>query len=265
MPQVEKKDEKEAREIVEEELGVELEFADLNGDVDYRFVRDGKDAVLEVSRLTREDHRQGDYEWGRTVKSFEAPWLRNHWIVVSEGYPQFSGLWEALGPAIRDLEVHRISRYGESMDWWLRHVPTLEAALEVFRERKVQAAHPISGDPNSQEAGSTKIYLAVSDSWRSDGPNGAVEELNRQLNDRVAKSKFRKLESAHVDECHIWFWVDSFSISRLREPVRDEDHHLNLPDVPPDLPRFVSHLWLVDDVAKHGWIWADGKWAWINR
>lgn len=266
MPQTERKDEREAREVVEKVLGVELFFADLNGDVDFRFIRDNRQVALEVSRLTRSRDRQGSYEWSRESKSFDAPQLRSSWLVLTDGYPRFDGIDADLGQALHHLEIHSLDCYGESMDWWLGRVPTLNIALHLFRQRKVRAAYAYQREGSSKDVeGISKIHLGISGTWMSDGPNGAVEELNKCLALPLVTKKFDKLDRAGADERHLWLWVDSFTLGRLREPIRDFDDHRSLPVVAPDLPSFISHLWLVDDVAKHGWLWAANQWSWVNR
>lgn len=266
MPQSERVEERNARLIVEQVLKTELEFADLNGDVDYVFRHKGRRSALEVSRITRRAHRQGAYEWQRDGQSIDAPWLRNSWLVMTDGYPRFNGIWESLGSALSRLEMHHVDRYGESMDWWLRHVPTLEDVLETFRQRRVRAAYAYARDQMSPEVEIPKIILNPSGTWMSDGPDGAVDELNKFFDHSLSRAKFEKLKATNADEQHLWFWVDSFTLERLREPIHDPGGHLALPSASPKIPGNVTHLWLVDDVANHGWLWTrDGEWSWVNR
>lgn len=266
MPQSERDEERNARLIVEQVLKIDLEFADLNGDVDYVFSREKRRGSLEVSRITRRAHRQGAYEWQRDGQFAEAPRLRNSWLVMTEGYPRFNGIWESIGSALSRLEMHHLDRYGESMDWWLRHVPTLEEVLEVFSQRRVRAAYAYARDQTDTNDSIPKIFINPSDSWTSDGPNGAIDELNKVIDQAWTRSKFDKLDATKADEQHMWFWVDSFTLERLREPIQDPDGHVALPTVSPAVPGNVTHLWLIDDVVNHGWLWTrDGNWSWVNR
>jgi hypothetical protein len=251
---------------VEKVLELDLEFADLNGDVDYVFRRSEQRGALEVSRITRRAHHQGAFEWQRDNQSVDAPWLRNSWLVMTEGYPRFNGIWDSIGSALHRLEMHHLDRYGESMDWWLRHVPTLEEVVEVFRQRRVRAAYAYARDHNDPIDSVSKIFINPSGTWMSDGPDGAIDEFNKLVDLSWIRKKFDKLRSTKADEQHMWFWVDSFTLERLREPVHDPDSHLALPTSMPDVPDNVTHLWLIDDVVNHGWLWTrDGEWSWVNR
>jgi len=266
MPQSERDDERNARSIVERVLKVEMEFADLTGGIDYVFTRGDRTAALEVSRITREDRRKGQEAWLKRGQSMEVPHLRNSWIVMTDGYPVYKGIWQPLSAALSQLEMHRLERYESEMKWWLRHVPTLEEVLRELDRRKVRTATSYACITTHPKDEVSKIILAPSGSWMSDGPNGTVAELNQYLTSGASEDNFRKLTLSDMSERHLWFWVDSHSLERLRDPVLDPDGHLALPSIMPDLPEHVTHLWLVDDVVNHGWLWTrDGEWSWVNR
>lgn len=266
MPQNERDDEKNARIIVEQVLSVELEYADLVGGVDYKFIRGDRTAALEVSRITREEHRKGEEAWLKRGASMEVPQLRNSWLVMTDGYPVFKEFWQRLSEALTQLEMHHLERYESEMEWWLRHVPTLQQVLRELDRQKVQTATSFARLASHLKEEVSKIILAPSGSWISDGPNGTVTELNRYFASGASKDNFRKLTLPYVSERHLWFWLDSHSLGRLREPVHDPDGYFELPSTAPDVPEHVTHLWLIDELVNYGWLWTrDGEWVWVNR
>jgi hypothetical protein len=266
MPQIERAEENRARLIVERLLGISLEFADLTGGVDFTFRRNEKHGVLEVSRITQQKRREGFRAWEASEKSVFAMSLRRSWLVMADGNPRIKGIWESLEFALGQLEMHHLERYGESMDWWLRHVPTLERPLKILQSKRIRAAYAIPNDVRADSETGPRIHLSLSGVWMSGGPEDAVSELNSVLSLPLYRSKCAKLKASGVIEQHLWLWVDSFTEERLRDPVCDRDGHLALPTTSPELPAHISHLWLVDDHEQHGWLWTrGGGWSWVNR
>lgn len=130
----------------------------------------------------------------------------------------------------------------------------------------MRAAYAYARDHTDLNDSIPKIFINPSGSWMSDGPNGAIDEFNKVIDQAWAHSKFGKLDATKADEQHMWFWVDSFTLERLREPIHDPDGHLALPTASPAVPVNVTHLWLIDDVVNYGWLWTrDGNWSWVNR
>lgn len=266
MPQNERKDERDARMIVERVLNVNLKFADFYGGVDFEFVRNERVAVLEVSRITREESRRGQEAWLKRGTSVQAPQLRNSWLVMTDGYPMYKNIGQSLGSALAQFEAHHLERYEAEMQWWLRQVPTLGEALRALDRRMVRTATSFACFETRPKEEVSKIHLLPSSAWISDGPNGTVAELATYIASGASDDNFKKLMSVDASERHLWFWVDAHTMERMRHPVHDPDGHYSLPAVMPDLPEHVTHLWLVDDVAKHGWLWTrDGEWSWVNR
>jgi hypothetical protein len=261
MPQVERQDELAARITVERELGVVLAFTDLNGDVDYRFTFDGSVAALEVVRFTDPEAKEGSAAWARGNQVYQAPRLRSSWWVVTTGHPHYAELRQHIESALQHLETHHIQYFDEHLTtFWMRQVPTLDEALEVFAQGKVNAARPwpLSSKPAT-------IHLSVSGGWMSDGAKGALEEIENYLaSDRTADVR-SKLGAQRVDERHVWVWTDPFTDGRVRHPLEDPDGRGQLPARRPELPAEITQLWVVDEFTASGWHWSDPNgWRWVR-
>src|SRR3712207_2716305 len=111
MPQSERDDERRAREIVQREYGIELEFVDLHGGVDHQ-TEDGH-VVLEVTRFTDEASRQGR-EIAKASDQVVELGTGNDWYVTFAGYPRYAGLASRLYPALQSLETHGLTQYDPS-------------------------------------------------------------------------------------------------------------------------------------------------------
>lgn len=264
MTQRERPDEIEARQIFEKLNLTQLEFADTNGGVDYVFQKIDCSGALEISRITRSEYLQGNIEWQKRGPSFEAPSLRFSWYISVSGYPTFRNIQQTIIDALACLERHEIGRYSDSQDWWIRHVPTLEDAVSGLSRQGVRTAQVI--EPFRSSPNTSRVLLVPTESWMSDGPDGAVEVLNSFLESGKSDDNFLKLQNQNSDERHLWFWLDRYSEPRLRHPIEDPDRHHGLPTLGPRLPSHVTHLWLMDDAKKHGWMWRrNAHWTWCNR
>lgn len=246
MPKNERPDESAARKVVEARLGVQLRFADTTGGVDYVFEWAGAPSALEVTRLTDRREKEGMKVWANRYSVRETHLLRHSWWVVTEGHPQYSTVYELIVPALQELELHQLQEYSSQMDWWLEHSPTLRDAVQRLRSARVSDARHISTKGEVRQ-----VLLSPSGGWVSDGPNGALEELENFL--ASASDVLEKLRSSAAHERHAWIWTDTDTPGRVRRPL--ESTEWGLPTRAPSLPDEITHLWVVDEQTGNGWTW----------
>ena len=112
---------------------------------------------------------------------------------------------------------HDLDEYTVDMDWSMRREPTLREPLALLRAANVEQARPIPTKlPGSQ------IHLSPSGGWTSDGPDGAVEELDDFLAAKLTDDVRRKLGESGAAERHAWVWTDGDTPGRVRRPLEED-------------------------------------------
>jgi hypothetical protein len=254
MPQQERANEIAARQVVERETGQTFEFADLDGDVDYRSP-DGQ-AALEVTRFTnpilRRDHaiavdRDHVVDLGTAYE----------WHVTFDGHPRYDGLPARLYPALHAMEVHRLGFWDpSSMYWWAQGVPTLERPIELMRTEGVLHARA-----SVSSLKPSRLFIYSSGAYSYGGPNAALELLDEEID--LEADHQAKIVGAGADEGHLWIWTDLATIGDFRRALDAEV--TDLPDRPPRVNSQVTHLWVVDEPTGRGWRWdRQSGWKWVE-
>jgi hypothetical protein len=255
-------DEAAARAVVEAHLGVVLTYIDVDGRVDYVVSRDEAQlGCLEVTRCTDQLLKAADLVFP-DHDGYPAPGLRHCWMLSTNGHPQYNVMKPRLVGALAELEAHHLVAYDTHMRWWLRHVPTLAAALTVLDEAHVEVARCVPANDGE----SYLVFMPEFDGM-SDGPDGAVAEIEAWLAAEERSRDREKLRQwtpdlARTDiERHLFVWVDEHSSYRVRRPLERDDR---LPSVGANLPEPITNLWLVDEQTRHGWHYGPHGWTLVR-
>lgn len=266
MTNEERPDEREARAIAEATLGLSMEHADSNGDVDYRFTRtDGTRGALEVTIVTDPKSKIARDQWTKASPAFgPTPTLRQCWQVwLHDREVRYNGLLARLEPALAALEEsgRRFER-GRFHEFIGSPRPEQEAAQALARDKVVQAL-PFTELCTAEGHGDThRIDLVREVGWSASGSDAALDLVEAELN--AKPDNFGKLRGA--DEKHLFAWVDRDTDLAIARPFRGgqpvEWEHFGLPSRGPNLLEHVDQLWIIDRVSGGGWVWTQSEgWA----
>lgn len=259
----ERSDERAAKMILEEIVGVQLEHADTNGGVDYVSV-DGTHAV-EVTRVTD----------GRRRAARGA-------LRMSVGPEPHDGVletcWVAFVPDTTSAplktfrrNVHRqfveLERTGE------RHFESGRATAHVLEKGPlshlylpllragVETASAVEGHRHRLHA--HKVIVSLGSGGSSSGSDEALVLLIEALGER--EDNPRKLRESGAKHRHLFVWLDDdtrFDIVRplsLEAPSWDIGG-FGLPSFMPNLHSAITNLWVVHEGSRRGWAWNGEEW-----
>lgn len=259
----ERHNELEAKGIVEKVLGVELEHADRYGGVDYRSP-DGHHAV-EVTRITDGRKRAGRaaLEGTGQAETLDGE-LQTCWIVfTAETRSRLKNFRHIVHPAVVELE-----RAGESS------FDRQRAALHVLQKGPLSPVYlPLlragveraSGVPNhAHRLHDHQILVSLGSGGSSSGSDEALGLLADALSKK--KDNPQKLRESGAEQRHLFVWLDDdtrFDIARplSREAPSWRDEGFGLPSVPPALDPAITHLWVVHEGSRLGWLWGNETWS----
>jgi len=241
--------EKSAREIVENHLGIKLEFSDFSGQVDYAGIAEEKLRIaLEVTSFTDPDKWQLSKMDGGGKYLIERHDLSRNWLVNVQGVPNFLKLHRELLPRLVDLEIHDLPElHTSTQGWWLEKVPTLKKLFKAIRSNNVRHISSRIGNFKDQQVKDARLVaITSSENWIFGGVNSSLELVEdflvSDLNDR------RKLQETGFSNRHMFVWIDRFSKQEVRQ-MFDQDI-VKLPTRTPVLPKEITHLWLADEVTR---------------
>lgn len=259
MANLERPEELEARAIVEAALGVSLNHADHNGDVDYCFTtRDGVRGALEVTTVTDSKHKIARDQWTKESPKYgSAPSLDQCWQVWIEDIEvRYRNLPGRLEPALAALEAagRRFDR-GRSHEFISSPAAERDAAQLLVYE-KVTWAMPYPELCLAEDHGPPhRIEIVRGSGYSASGSDAALELIEEDLN--AKRDNFYKLRGA--DEKHLFAWVDGDTDLAVARPFRGgqaaEWDHFGLPTRSPELLEPVDQLWIVDRATSTGWLW----------
>ncbi|MBO1740722.1 hypothetical protein [Leifsonia sp. TF02-11] len=257
-------DEIDAKEIVERVLEVLLEHADKYGGVDYRSV-DGRIA-LEVTRVT-DGWKAASRSALRASRDAGVPEgeLQNCWLVfASETQSGLKTFLQRVHPLLLQLEaageqsfwdqpaqVHVLER-GPLFDIYL---PLLQAGVE----RALAAPHHDHADPSHSHRIIPSLGGGGSVGGSDEALAGLVAELGRKPDNPA------KLSSSGAEQRHLFVWLDDDSRFDIARPLsRDaptwDDGQFGLPSLAPRIDPAVTHLWVVHQRSRRGWLWDGTSW-----
>lgn len=254
MPQTERQDEARASRSVAKGTGIQLDFADLSGGVDYRSV--DSDMVLEVTRFTNPLIRRGMVESAR--QDHAVPLGTGYdWWVTFQDFPRFNGIVSRLYPALLTLEHHDLNRcHPGGIAWWARHVPTLSDAVDLMVQEGI-----LYTEASAPQERPSRLFISSSASWKYSGVDAALALLEEAVAADI--KHVTKIQKEGVSERHLWLWTDRATSKDFRRALSPGE--TQLPSRPPVLPEGLTHLWCADDEYARGWMWDPrGAWRWIT-
>ncbi len=259
---VERPDERDAARIVETVLGVDLRHADQNGGVDY-LSTDGRHAV-EVTRVTDGRKRAGrdaltkSRQTERPVAELQTCWL----VIAPDTQPRLKDFRQLVRSAVVELEQsgERFFVRGSAATHVLAQGPlsrVYEALLYAGVERASAALN------HSHVRHTHKLFVSLGSGGSSSGSDEALGLLSVELNRR--EDNPRKLRESGAAYRHLFVWLDGdtrLDISRplSHEPPSWSDGQFGLPSTAPAVDHAISHLWVVHQGSRNGWLWDGSSW-----
>ena len=255
----ERADEVKARFFVEKYLGVNLKYVDLNGQVDYKYERDGQECALEVSRFTEERQKNlwSSFEPGADM--LYHPPLMLQWHLSAKGMPRLNDVKARVLPALHVLERYDLDSYWHGMhSWWFERDEELRTVSQAFGEVGVESAQ--SGREFFKHNAEQPFNVGVTfqSFWSYGNPDSALEILENYIL-RTEDNK-KKLRDSKATERHLWLWLDRHTVGGVLEAFKGLDNQL--PTRIPNLPEEITHLWFVYEENGYGWQYGpDSGWS----
>lgn len=257
----ERRDEREAKRIVENVLGVALEHADKHGGVDY-LSADGRHAV-EVTRVTDGRRRAGRVALDTSREADEpAGDLRTCWLTFApDTQPGLKTFVQRVHPALMELE-----QAGETSFERQRaavHVIQRGPLSHIYRpliEAGVERASAVPDHAHRRHA--HRVIPTLGSGGTSSGSDQALGLLTDALGEKQDNPK--KLLASGVEHRRLFVWIDADTRFDIARPLSHEapswHDGFGLPSTPPALDTAITHLWVVHQGSRMGWFW-DGQ-AW---
>ncbi|GAA1142457.1 hypothetical protein [Ornithinicoccus hortensis] len=259
----EREDERHARELLERQLGVQLELTDLGGKriADYRFVRpDGRVGVVEVTSVTNPDRKVNDVAWSGELGPFPVDDLRRSWMVFLPESARAKGVRSRIHSALKLLEA-------EGKDSFDRHRPPVDWTSSGARiawspgGRALAAAEADRANAYDEGDGAVHLSLATHGSFVAKGSDASVTLIFGEL--AAKPDNYDKLREATGDEKHLFVWLDGQTDYEISRPLMDDPaqqyEHFRLPTGDPDVEPVVDVLWIVHRGSMRGWFWSRGS------
>lgn len=259
----ERSDEREAKEIVEKIVGVRLEHADKTGGVDYRSA-DGRHA-LEVTRVTAGERRAGRAALAASRAKGTPPGaLQTCWLAMApDTQLGLKNFLQQVHPALVDLELA-----GETL------FERQRAALHVIQGGPLASIYQLLLDAGVERASAApdhghsrhthQVMPSLGSGGTASGSDQAVGLLTGELN--KMKDNPKKLQASGAVHRHLFVWLDDdtrFDIARpLSRPAPSGHDGFGPPSTPPALDPAITHLWVMHQGSRMGWLW-DGR-TWLE-
>lgn len=256
----ERPDERDAKQIVEKVTGIALEHADTNGGVDY-LSRDGRHAV-EVTRVTDGRKRAGrkalavSREAGTPDGDLQTCWL----VFIPETQPRLKAFVQRVHSALVELE-----RAGETYFERERagiHVIQRGPLSHIYQPLLASGVERASAVPNHAHRRHThRVIPSLGSGGSSSGSDQTLDLLVEVLSNSEDNPK--KLRASGAEHRHLFVWLDDDSRLDIARPLSHEapswgEDRFGTPSKPPALDLAITHLWVVHQRSRMGWLW-DGK------
>jgi hypothetical protein len=256
----ERPDEREAKRIVEKVTGIALGHADTGGGVDY-LSTDGQHAV-EVTRVTDGRKRAGR---GALAVSRGAGMpdvdLQTCWLVfIPETQPRLKAFLQGVHSALVELE-----RAGETFferERAGRHFIQRGPLSHIYQPLLASGVERASAVPNHAHRHHThRVIPCLGSGGSSSGSDQALDLLVKVLS--KSKDNPKKLRASGAEHRHLFVWLDDDTRLDIARPLSHGapswgDERFGTPSTPPALNPAVTHLWVVHQRSRMGWLW-DGK------
>jgi hypothetical protein len=254
-----------AKQFVERVMGIRLEHADTHGGVDY-LSPDGT-VALEVTAVTDEQRKSARDALSKpAAKSSPRTPLQGCWMVFFlDTQPGMKTFRKRVHSAIADLEFagetyfkrHR-AKVHASQGGELSHIYQL--LLDAGVERAVPYPCHLQEDPDHVH----RLKL-------SPGSGGSVSDSDESL-DRLMEELSKKtdnptkLRASDAEQRHLFVWLNDDTSENIARPLsRDapswgDEEGWGLPTTKPQLDPAITHLWVMHDRTRLGWLWDGATW-----
>ena len=258
----ERPNEKDAKRIVETMLGVELDHADGNGGVDYR--SSDKQLVLEVTRVT-DGLKKSTRHAGRVSRDAASPdvELQNCWLVfVSDTQPGMKTIRQVLPPLFAQLEAVGETHFDRQQAAVHAHAQgPLRDVVDMLVAAGVERASGHAHDGGSQHR--HRVIVSLGSGGTASGSDDSAQLLIAALAEKT--DNVAKLAESDAPERHLFVWIDDdtrFDIARplSRVETSGPTAGFGVPSIPPVLDPAITHLWVVHEDSRLGWLWNGERW-----
>lgn len=261
----ERSDERVAKEIVEQELHIELDHHDTHGGVDY-ISADGRTA-LEVTAVT-DGWRSGARRALEKSERKGAPGapLQDCWIVsTSLEHENLRSFVQRVQPMIAQLEQAGQTRFfdqeaGSHVLEKGTHAAIYLQLLEAGVENAVNAPHSAHiADPDHVH----QVHTVSGSGGAARGSDDAISRLMQELSVKTDNPK--KLRESGAEQRHLFVWVNHDTEFGIARPLSSSDalgqkDWWGLPTAAPELDRAITHLWVMHAGSRRGWLWDGEVW-----
>ncbi|MCP2637657.1 hypothetical protein K0817_013945 [Microbacterium sp. HD4P20] len=265
-------DEIDAKRVVQRVLGIQLEHADKYGGVDYRSL-DGRIAV-EVTRVTAGDRLKSRKAINKSVKkqTRTAP-LSMCWVATPpETGVRLDSFVQTVQPALAQLEaagVHDFDRERDAVEVILhntgtQHSPIVEPLMVLLNAGAETAAavphQEYADDPNHEH----RLHYGLVSPYTHQGSDDALARILAELQEKTDNPK--KLAESGAEARHLFVWVDGDTDREISRALHGEapswvyDDSYGTPSTAPDLDPAITHLWVVHEGTRQGWVWDGESW-----
>ncbi|TQS88617.1 hypothetical protein EU811_20965 [Arthrobacter sp. TS-15] len=261
----ERDDEDAARKIVESVRGIQLEHADVNGEVDY--LSNDRSVALEVTRVTEKEKKDTRRTFEKSATDGSEARLQTCWTVtVSEVHRPAKDIVQRVQPLVAELESAGLTSFYEQDA--RNHVDDNGEFSHIYSQllkAGVAEALPLEERPDCPEhAHSVRISP-----WGG-GPvgdsNSSLAKLIEELEKPKMRKKAEKLWRSGATERHLFVWLDDDTAGSISRPLSHEppsraDEEWGTPTDRPPLDSAITHLWIMHERSGMGWRW-DGETWW---
>lgn len=261
-----------AKQIVERVMGIQLEHADTRGGVDYVSI-DGA-AALEVTAVTDEEKKKTRKAFAASMETTRRslaahartggpPRLKACWMVfTSDTQRRAKSFEQRVQPLIAELELADETSFDDQKA--ARHVLERGELSHIYQpllDAGVQGAIPIDSNRTEDPEHVHFIFPSTGSGGRSSGSNESLDRLMDVLNKKTDNQT--KLRNSGASRRHLFVWLDDDTEHEIARPLSQEESSLpddrwGLPRTKPQLHSAITHLWVMHDRTRLGWLW-DGK------
>lgn len=169
---------------------------------------------------------------------------------------------QSVHPALVELELNGESR-----------VARQTAAVHVIQQGPLSLIYRLLLDAGVERASAVPNHAhrrhthQVVPALGSGGSSSGSDEALGLLTDALSKKKDnpKKLRASGVEQRHLFVWLDGdtrFDIARplCREAPAWRDEGFGMPSKPPVLDPAITHLWVLHQESRFGWLWDDVTW-----
>lgn len=253
-----------AKQIFERVTGIRLEHADTHGGVDY--VSHDRIVALEVTAVTEGTKRGARDALSRSKLLGSPTKLQGCWLVFADDrQPKMKTFIQRVQPAIAELEFAGETSFDKQRaiirilggDARSRiYGPLLDAGVE----RATYAPHP---DDGREENHVHSLIVLTGDGGSTGGSNDSLNRLMEELRPKTDNAE--KLAISAAKQRHLFVWLDDDTAYDIARPLSRSapswaEEGWSLPTERPSLSEAITHLWVVHEGSRRGWMWDGVIW-----